>query len=108
VFVAVAVDVGTEQVDQEWGQEDVSDGGGGFRGAEFEFAGDFVQGSGVGVDEDAAVVQFAVGPAQSGEFAPAHAGVGGGDDQHSVGGVEPGGDLVDLRGRRPGPFRTVG
>jgi hypothetical protein len=40
-----------------------------------------------------------VGAGEAGEFAPAHAGVGGGDDEELVAGSgDPGGDLVDLAG----------
>jgi hypothetical protein len=75
MFVVVAVEVRAEQVDQELGWEDVADCGRVLRAAEFDLAADFVEGSDVGVDEDAAVVELGIRPAESGEFAPAHAGV---------------------------------
>jgi len=42
VVVVVAVEVGAQQLDEEWRQEDVAHGGGGLRRAEFEVAADFV------------------------------------------------------------------
>ena len=59
------------------------------------------------VDDDLAAVEVGVVPLEPGEFAPAHAGVGGGDDQHRVLRGHPGGQSGDLFGAGVGAFGSV-
>jgi hypothetical protein len=97
-----------EELDEEVGQADVADGVGGLGRAEEQLAVDLVQGADVGVDVDVGVVEIGVGPVEPDQFAPAHAGVGGGDDQDLVdpaGGA--GGDLGDLGRGGVGAFGAV-
>lgn len=55
---------------------------------------DFVEGADVWVDDDGGVVEVEVGALESGEFAPACAGPGGGDEQDSGPGTDQGGGVV--------------
>jgi hypothetical protein len=64
-----------------------------------------VQCAEVGVDAEESVVEEGVGTGEAGEFAPAHAGVCGGDDEDLVGmAVDAVGDGVDLAGGGVGSF----
>jgi hypothetical protein len=107
VIIVVTVEVGAEQFDEERWQQDVTDGGRGLGRAERQVAADLVEVALVGVDEDAAFVEFAVAATQAGQLAPPHAGVGGRDDQRTVGGGDACRDLVDLFGVGPRPFWAV-
>jgi hypothetical protein len=53
-----------------------------------------VQGADVWVDDDAGVVEVGVAALQAGEFAPAGAGVGGGDQEYRGPGADEGGGVV--------------
>ena len=98
-----------ELVGQERWQVHGAGAGGGLGRAELEPATQFVQGAVVGVDLDTRVrvVEVGAGPLQSGEFAPAHAGVGGGEHHQPGGGGPARGEDDDLVGggvRAFGPF----
>ena len=86
---------------------DRADAGGGLGWAEFQPTTDLVQRPHARVDDDLAPVQVDAVPLQAGELAPAHAGVGGGDDQYRVVRRHSGGERGDLVGGGVRAFGAV-